>query len=108
MNSDVKTFAISPRANSNDPDARTDCGSSRTAGVGTKRDALTGNLHEPTYGPQLGSALDRLRSLVVEGLQHGFFDCAITCETVTGGKRRLVIRAGKSHQYTIPLDELPR
>ena len=37
----------------------------------------------------------------------GFFDYSITCEIGNGGKRHLVIRAGKSHKFTIPADEVP-
>jgi hypothetical protein len=45
---------------------------------------------------------------VVDGLRHGFFNCSIACEICSGGKRHLVIRAGKSHKFTIPEDEVPR
>jgi hypothetical protein len=57
---------------------------------------------------QVREAFDRLEGLVIDGLKHGFFDYSITCEIANGGKRKLVIRAGKSHQFTIPEDELPR
>jgi hypothetical protein len=57
---------------------------------------------------QVREALDRLEGLVVEGLKHGFFDYSIACEIGSGGKRQLVIRAGKSHKFTILEDELPR
>ena len=60
------------------------------------------------YGDQVREALDRLRSLVVDGLKHVFFDYSISCEVGNKGKRQLVIRAGKSHKFTIPEDELPR
>lgn len=53
-------------------------------------------------------ALDRLEGLVVDGLKHGFFDYSIACEIANGGKRQLVIRAGKSHKFTIPESEVPR
>jgi hypothetical protein len=56
---------------------------------------------------QVREALDRLEGLVVDGLKHGFFDYSIACEVVNG-KRHLVIRAGKSHKFTIPEDEVPR
>jgi hypothetical protein len=47
--------------------------------------------------------------LVVEGAQaRDFFDCSITCEIGNGGKRQLVIRAAKSHKFTIPAEEVPR
>ena len=55
----------------------------------------------------LDAALDRLRDIVLDGLRHGFFQCVVSCEVVNGKKRRLVIQAGKSHQYTIAEHELP-
>lgn len=57
---------------------------------------------------QIAEALAHLEKVVVEGLHHGFFDCSIACEIGNGGKRQLVIRAGKSHKFTIPEEELPR
>ena len=57
---------------------------------------------------QVCEALDRLDGLIVDGLKHGFFDYSIGCEIINGGRRQLVIRAGKSHKFTIPEDELPR
>jgi hypothetical protein len=57
---------------------------------------------------QVSQALDRLEALVVDGLKHGFFDYSIACEVANGGRRQLVIRAGKSHKFTIPEDEVPR
>jgi hypothetical protein len=53
-------------------------------------------------------ALDRLEDLVIDGLKHGFFECSVGCEVGNGGKRHLVIRAGKSHKFTIPEEEVPR
>ena len=60
------------------------------------------------YGAQVCEALDRLCGLVVDGLKHGFFEYTISCEVRNRGKRQLVIRAGKSHKFTIPEEELPR
>ncbi len=57
---------------------------------------------------QVREALDKLEGLVVDGLKHGFFECSIACEVANGGKRHLVIRAGKSHKFTIPEHEVPR
>jgi hypothetical protein len=62
---------------------------------------------QPTAGGQVREALDRLEGLVVDGLKHGFFDYSIACEVGNGGKRHLVIRAGKSHKFTIPAEEVP-
>jgi hypothetical protein len=47
-----------------------------------------------------------LMEIVLDGLRHGFFDCVITCERVNEGKRRVVIKAGKSHQFTIREEDL--
>jgi len=35
-------------------------------------------------------------------------DYSIACEIANGGKRQLVIRAGKSHKFTISENEVPR
>ena len=69
-----------------------------------------GNHQEPgdSDGGQMREALDRLRGLVVDGLKHGFFDISISCEVGNKSRRELVIRAGKSHKFTIPEDDLPR
>ena len=56
---------------------------------------------------QLREALDRLEGLIIEGLKHGFFDYSIACEVASGGKRKVVIRAGKSHKFTVPPEEVP-
>ena len=63
---------------------------------------------QPIAGRQVREALERLEGLVVDGLKHGFFDFSITCVVGNGGKRDLLICAGKSHKFTIPEDELPR
>ena len=52
-------------------------------------------------------ALVQLREILEDGLRHGFFEFAVSCEIVKDKKRQLVIRAGKSHQYMIPEHELP-
>ena len=57
---------------------------------------------------QIAEALAHLEKVVVDGLRHGFFDFSISCEIGGGGKRQLVICAGKSHKFSIPEDELPR
>ncbi len=51
-------------------------------------------------------ALVQLREILEDGLRHGFFEVAVSGEIVAGKKRRLVIRAGKSHRFTIPEHEL--
>lgn len=56
---------------------------------------------------QFREAIDELERIIVEGLQHGFFDYSIGCEVVNGGKRNLVIRAGKIHKFTIPKPDVP-
>ncbi len=55
---------------------------------------------------QVREALDHLEELVVEGLKHGFFNCTIACQIAHGGRRELLIGAGKSHKFTIPPEDL--
>jgi hypothetical protein len=61
-----------------------------------------------TESGQIQEVLDHLEGIVIEGLKHGFFDCSITCEIASGGKRDLVIRGGKTHKFTIPAAQVPR
>ena len=56
--------------------------------------------------PQLELAIEHLTREVSDGLRHGFFELAVTCEMVNGRKRRLTIKAGKNHRFTIPEDEI--
>jgi hypothetical protein len=56
---------------------------------------------------QTAEALAHLEKIVVDGLRHGFFEYTIACEIANNGKRQLMIRAGKSHKFTIPEEELP-
>lgn len=60
----------------------------------------------PAEAGECKRALEKLEQVVLEGLQHGFFECTVVCEVIKNQKRRLVIKAGVSHQYTIPLEEL--
>ena len=56
--------------------------------------------------PALAQAMDRLSREVRDGLWHGFFELTVACEIVRGGKRRLTIKAGKNHRFTIPEEEI--
>jgi hypothetical protein len=53
-----------------------------------------------------GAMLACLQEIILDGLRHGFFDCVVTCEMVNGRKRRVLIKAGKSHQFTIREEDL--
>lgn len=57
--------------------------------------------------PQLREALDRIGQIVLDGLSHGHFRCAISSGIGKNNRRDLVIEAGKSHKFTIPEEELP-
>ncbi len=59
-------------------------------------------------GPQFREAFDRLVQIVLDGLRHGHFRCAISSCIGKGNRRELVIEAGKSHKFNIPEEELPR
>ena len=55
---------------------------------------------------KLSEALQTLREVVLEGLEHGHFEYSIRCEMKSGDKRSLVIIAGKSYKFLIPPDDL--
>jgi hypothetical protein len=60
------------------------------------------------YSEPARSALDLIEKLVIEGLRHGHFDYSLTCETGTNGRRLLIVKAGKSHKFTIEGTDVPR
>ena len=53
-------------------------------------------------------ALDRITREFMTGLRHGFFEMTINCEVVSGKKRELTIKAGKSHRYVVREEEIPQ
>jgi hypothetical protein len=59
------------------------------------------------YSAPVRSALDLIESLLVEGIKHGHFDYSITCETGSSGRRLLIVKAGKSHKFSIMEPDVP-
>ena len=53
-------------------------------------------------GPQFREAFERLDQVVLDGLRHGHFRCAISSCIGKGNRRELVIEAGKSHKFNDP------
>ena len=60
----------------------------------------------PQMKGALAQAMNKLFEEIFDGVKHGFFECTVTCELVKDRKRRLTIKAGKSHQFVIPEDNL--
>ncbi len=60
------------------------------------------------YSEPVRSALDLIEGLLVDGIKHGHFDYSVTCETGNNGRRLLIVKAGKSHKFTIPKPDVPR
>jgi len=56
---------------------------------------------------ELRKVLDLLRREIEEGVRHGFYSCAVSCEVVGGGRRQIRITAGKSYQFVIGEEEGP-
>ena len=50
-------------------------------------------------------ALNRIRAEIDAGLRHGYFSFSLTCEVINGGRRRLILHAGRNYQFVIPADE---
>lgn len=59
------------------------------------------------YSSPVRSALDLIENLVVEGIKHGHFDYSITREIGAGGRRLLIVKAGKSHKFSIMGPDVP-
>jgi hypothetical protein len=60
----------------------------------------------PPMKGALSQAMNKLFEEISDGVKHGFFECTVTCELVKDRKRRLIIKAGKSHQFVISEDDL--
>jgi hypothetical protein len=58
------------------------------------------------YSGQLNNAVRKLLEEFYAGLAHGFFEYEITCEIINANKRRLNIKAGKTFQFIIPVEDL--
>ena len=54
----------------------------------------------------LDRAMERLSREVLDGLRHGFFELTVVGDTVKDRKRRLTVKAGKTHLFYIPEEEL--
>ena len=65
-----------------------------------------GITHAPTTA--LDGALRRIAAEIVDGLRHGYFEFRVTCEVIGQGRRRLVLHAGKSYQFVIPVGDCER
>jgi hypothetical protein len=61
---------------------------------------------QPDCAPTVEVMLRHLRAIVLDGVRHGFFDYSVTGEILNGGKRGITIKAGKSHRYIFPEDDL--
>lgn len=62
--------------------------------------------HPTPSCPELEKALARMRQEIFDGVRHGFFDLAVTCELISERKRRLTIKAGKSYRFVISDQEV--
>lgn len=62
-----------------------------------------GNLKQKS---NLEDVLDKIRSEILSGVKHGFFDYQITCEIAKDKKRKLTIKTGKSYQFYIADTEI--
>jgi hypothetical protein len=72
------------------------------------RDESTQSDASQSGGPEFREAFEHLVRIILDGLRHGHFRCAISSCIGKGNRRELVIEAGKSHKFNIPEEELPR
>lgn len=62
------------------------------------------NQPAPEEAPGLDVVLSFLAREIRDGVQHGFFDYELKCEVINERKRRITLKAGKSHQFVITAD----
>ena len=43
---------------------------------------------------------------LLEGIRHGFFECTVSSEITDGGKRKVKLKAGTIHQFTVHPTEI--
>lgn len=60
---------------------------------------------KPPSTSELDRAWQKLQEELLQGLRHGFFEYTLTCE-VQQGRRRLVLKAGRSYRFNIPDGEI--
>jgi len=63
---------------------------------------------EVTSALPIDRAISRVLAEIHEGLRHGYFEFTLTCEVIGQERRRLILRAGKSHQFVIAKDDCQR
>ena len=61
-----------------------------------------------SHSKELCQALSLIEAELMDGLRHGHFEYSLRGEIGSGGKRHLIVSAGKSHRFYIPESELPR
>ncbi len=54
---------------------------------------------------RLDQAINRVVAEIHAGVHHGYFEYTLTCEIVSQGRRKLVLRAGKHYQFLITAEE---
>jgi hypothetical protein len=57
---------------------------------------------------ELQRAFQTIERLVYDGLHHGHFQYSIKCSVGRNLRRELVIEAGVSHKFTVPMDQISR
>ena len=98
------------RTSTEDSQIRRDLGAERELDRSNPFSATSGKemLHPPDLNSELNRALRTLKEVVLEGLDHGYFEYSIRCEKANADKRILIIIAGKSHKFSIAPEELKR
>lgn len=55
----------------------------------------------------LQMVFERLRQEILSGLKHGFFEFSLHGEIINGNKRRMMLKAGKTHKFIVPDEDIP-
>lgn len=54
----------------------------------------------------LTEAMSKVTEIILDGLRHGFFEMALSCEIGADKKRTLTVKSGKSYRFVVPFDQI--
>ena len=60
-----------------------------------------------SYSQNVNEILARLEKELIKGLQHGHSDLAVSCAIGNKGQREVVVKAGRSYKFIVPMDKVP-
>ena len=71
------------------------------------RESSNCTIESSAYSEPVVAALQFVEDCLIEGIKHGYFDCVVSCETGSHGRRLLIGKSGLSYKFTILENDVP-